>query len=84
MILDNLPITTYDLVENPDSVRPGYEVGFEQDGKYYINNHLMFTILLHRTNGQYSRIQKDYAAIEAAAAVEVLHPSPHVTLCNTA
>ena len=71
MILDNLPITTYDLAENPDSVRPGFEVGFEVDGTYYINNHLMFTILLHKTNGQYSRAQRDYAAIEAAAAVEV-------------
>ena len=72
MILDNLPVTTYDLAENPDSIRPGFEVGYEQDGKYYVNNHLMYSILLHKTNGQYTRAQKDFAEIEAAAVVEVM------------
>ena len=71
LILDNLPITTYDLEENPESIRPGYEIGFAVDGKYYLNNHLMFKILVHKTNGQYSKARKDMAELEAAAVVEV-------------
>lgn len=27
LILDNLPITTYDLEDEPESIRPGYQVG---------------------------------------------------------
>ena len=71
LILDNLPITTYDLEENPESIRPGYEIGFAVDGKYYLNNHLMFKILVHKTNGQYSKARQDMAELEAAAVVEV-------------
>ena len=71
LILDNLPITTYDLEENPESIRPGYEIGFSVDGKYYLNNHLMFKILVHKTNGQYSRAREEMAELEAAAVVEV-------------
>ena len=71
LILDNLPVTTYDLEENPESVRPGYEVGYEKDGKRYVNNHLMFKILVHQTNGQYTKARENMAEIEAAAIVEV-------------
>lgn len=71
LILDNLPVTTYDLEENPESVRPGYELGYEKDGKRFINNHLMFKILVHQTNGQYTRAKENMAEIEAAAIVEV-------------
>lgn len=71
LILDNLPVTTYDLEENPESVRPGYELGYERDGKRFINNHLMFKILVHQTNGQYTRAKENMAEIEAAAIVEV-------------
>ena len=71
LILDNLPVTTYDLEENPESVRPGYEVGTVKDGKRYVNNHLMFKILIHQTNGQYTKAREDMAEIEAAAIVEV-------------
>lgn len=73
LILDNLPVTTYDLEDNPESVRPGYEVGYEADGKYYINNHLMFKILVHQTNGQYKRMREQMAEMEAASSVEVSH-----------
>lgn len=71
LILDNLPVTTYDLEENPESVRPGYELGYEKDDKHYVNNHLMFKILVHQTNGQYTRAKENMAEIEAAAIVEV-------------
>ena len=71
MILDNLPVTAYDLEEAPESIRPGFELGYEVDGKFYVNNHLVFTILYHRTNGQYTRAQQDLAEIEAASVVEV-------------
>ena len=43
------------------------------DGKYYLNNHLMFKILVHRTNGQYTRARENMAVeLEAAAVVEVM------------
>ena len=72
LILDNLPITTYDLEESPESIRPGFEVGYAADGRYYINNHLMFKILVHRTNGQYTRARESAVELEAAAVVEVM------------
>ncbi len=60
MILDNLPITTYDLEKQPDSVRPGFEVGTydKKADKYYVNNHLMFKVLVHESNGQYARLRQ--------------------------
>ncbi|EFN55304.1 hypothetical protein CHLNCDRAFT_134265 [Chlorella variabilis] len=70
LILDNLPITTYDLELDPESVRPGYEVGYQVDDKYYVNNHLMFKVLVHETHGQYTMSKQDEAEVEAAAAVE--------------
>ena len=82
LILDNLPITTYDLAENPESIRPGYEVGYERDGKYYLNNHLMFKILVHKTNGQYTRARENMAEIEAAAVIEVRHALLSLRACS--
>lgn len=70
LILDNLPITTYDLEQDPESVRPGYEVGYKAGDRYYVNNHLMFKVLVHETNGQYSRFMQNQAELEAAAAAE--------------
>ena len=41
-------------------------------GKYYLNNHLMFKVLVHETNGQYTLGKgQSEAELEAAAAVEV-------------
>lgn len=54
MILDNLPVTVYDLEdENQDFVRPGFELGYTENGKYYIYNHLLFNILISATHGEY-------------------------------
>ena len=39
--------------------------------KFYVNNHLMFKILVHETNGQYTRSKQSSAELEAASAVEV-------------
>ncbi len=47
------------------------QVGYEEGGKYYINNHLMFKILVHRTNGQYTRSRENMAELEAASIIEV-------------
>ena len=117
LILDNLPITTYDLELDPESgaqgagrgrqgstaqrrmpplgprqtipdpaltppplrspgrppraVRPGFEAGYIVDKKFYVNNHLMFKVLVHESNGMYSRMKQEEAELEAAAAVEV-------------
>jgi len=70
LILDNLPITTYDLELDPESVRPGFEVGYKVGDKYYVNNHLMFKVLVHESNGQYARMRQNEAELEAAAAAE--------------
>lgn len=70
LILDNLPITTYDLEQDPESVRPGFEVGFQVGKRFFVNNHLMFKILAHESNGQYSNIRKDEAELEAAISAE--------------
>lgn len=70
LILDNLPITTYDLEQDPESVRPGFEVGYRVGDRYFVNNHLMFKILVHESNGQYSRLRAAEAELEAAAAAE--------------
>ncbi|KAL6780112.1 EMP70 [Auxenochlorella protothecoides x Auxenochlorella symbiontica] len=70
LILDNLPITTYDLELDPESVRPGYEVGYKLKDKYYVNNHLMFKVLVHESDGRYSRVAGD-ASLEAAAASDL-------------
>ncbi|KAI7844812.1 hypothetical protein COHA_001692 [Chlorella ohadii] len=71
LILDNLPITTYDLELDPESVRPGFEVGYQVKDKYYVNNHLMFKILVHETNGQYTLGKRaSDAELQAAANIE--------------
>ena len=51
------------------------QVGYQEGGKYYVNNHLMFKILIHKTNGQYTRTRKNMAELEAAAIIEVAHLS---------
>ena len=75
MLLDGLPLTTYDLAENPASIRPGFDVGFEVDGTHYINNHLMFTVLLHK---QHPRSDSSQHAPMAAVRVS-LHASGCLT-----
>ncbi|KAK9828352.1 hypothetical protein WJX74_010345 [Apatococcus lobatus] len=73
LILDNLPVTTNDLdEESAELMRPGFDIGSEDSGNFYVNNHLMFKILVHKTNGQYTRAQKqmNIAEIEAAAEAE--------------
>lgn len=34
-------------------MRPGYELGFKDNGKYYIFNHLVFNVLVTRSHGEY-------------------------------
>jgi hypothetical protein len=63
------------------AVRPGYEVGYKVDDKYYVNNHLMFKVLVHETNGQYTLSQQSEAELEAAAAVEVRGVGAWLALC---
>lgn len=55
MILDNLPVTVYDLLdEHQEFLRPGFELGYkDDDGKYYIYNHLVFNILISVSHGEY-------------------------------
>lgn len=53
------------------AVRPGFDVGYQMDKKFFVNNHLMFKILVHETYGQYTRSARNGVELEAAAAVEV-------------
>lgn len=65
MILDNLPVTTYDLTANAGFILGGYEIGFRSRGKYYINNHLVFNILVHPVTSEEENHQSQ-ANIESA------------------
>ncbi len=76
LILDNLPITTYDLERGPESVRPGFDLGFWADDRHFVNNHLMFKVLVYKTNGQYTRARKRFEEMEAASVVEVPPSAP--------
>ncbi|KAI8465394.1 MAG: Endomembrane protein 70-domain-containing protein [Monoraphidium minutum] len=58
MILDNLPVTVYDLQNDNEFVRPGFELGYVDGGKYYIYNHLRFNVLVHPTHGEYLRARQ--------------------------
>lgn len=62
-------------------------MGFWADDKHFINNHLMFKILVYKTNGQYTKARKRYEDLEAAAVVEVATPTtsfplPHRCHCR--
>jgi len=50
---------------------PCPQVGYSAGGKYFVNNHLMFKVLVHRTNGQYTRSRENMAELEAASIIEV-------------
>lgn len=61
MILDNLPVTVYDLLdEDQEFVRPGFELGYKENGKYYVYNHLVFNILTYQTHGEYTAAKDKY------------------------
>ncbi|KXZ49791.1 hypothetical protein GPECTOR_19g242 [Gonium pectorale] len=71
MILDNLPVTVYDLLdEKNEYVRPGFELGYKKDGKYYINNHLVFNVLIYMTHGEYTAARAQYAKSMAMDAID--------------
>lgn len=56
-------------------VRPGFDLGIEEDGRYYIHNHLQFNILYHKTHGEYMRARagyKDAAVLENIDARKLL------------
>jgi len=50
LIMDNLPCATkFELPDtNEVQYEPGYRLGFEKDGKSYINNHLKFSLKYHK------------------------------------
>lgn len=46
-LLDNLPVTTALLEENPGNIVTGFPLGYARDKSYYIYNHLIFKVLVH-------------------------------------
>ncbi|PRW57442.1 Transmembrane 9 superfamily member 4 isoform B [Chlorella sorokiniana] len=71
--LDGLPITTYDLQQHSERVRPGFEVGYELGGKFYINNHLMFLVLVNEVGSQ-DQLGTMASAAANGQAVDRLQP----------
>ena len=55
MILDNLPVTTYDLTAKQGFILGGFKLGFRYQGKTYIHNHLVFNILVHPVTEEYDK-----------------------------
>lgn len=56
-------------------MRPGFELGYEEDGKFYVFNHLQFNILVHPTHGEYMRARqgfKDAAVLDNIDARRML------------
>ncbi|EFJ42043.1 hypothetical protein VOLCADRAFT_77298 [Volvox carteri f. nagariensis] len=66
LILDNLPVTVYNLLDETEFLRPGFEVGYKVGDKYYINNHLVFNVLVYQTHGEYTAARKQYVKSELA------------------
>jgi hypothetical protein len=62
-------------LQQNEFVRPGFELGFKVNGKYYIRNHLQFNILVHPTHGEYMRARqgaKDGAVLDNVNARKLL------------
>jgi transmembrane 9 superfamily protein 2/4 len=61
--------------QNQEFVRPGFELGYKEDGKFYVFNHLQFNILVHPTHGEYMRARqgfKDAAVLDNIDARRML------------
>lgn len=66
MVLDNLPVTTSDLASEATTfVTTGFRLGYGKDEKFYINNHLRFRILVHKTKKDYSDHKGEESAVIA-------------------
>ena len=46
-LLDNLPVTRFVLEKDPGDVIQGVPIGFEENGQYYVYNHILFKVLYH-------------------------------------
>jgi hypothetical protein len=44
--------------QNAEFVRPGFELGYSEGGRYFVYNHLRFNVLVHPTHGEYTRARK--------------------------
>jgi hypothetical protein len=56
-------------VQGPTHLRPGYELGVTSNKKdYYIFNHLVFNVLIHKSHGEYTRAQN--SAFTSSIAVD--------------
>lgn len=59
-------------LQNEEFVRPGFELGYKENGKYYIYNHLVFNVLVHKTHGEYTRARANSALIDGLDARKLL------------
>eukprot|EP00892_Ulva_mutabilis_P012316 jgi/Ulvmu1/9457/UM052_0023.1 len=67
MVLDNMPITTYDLtqVQGMAHLQPGFELGAVSGKDHVIFNHLAFNVLIHKTHGEYTNAARTSAMANA-------------------
>jgi hypothetical protein len=56
------------LLQEAANVLTGFELGWKEENKYYIRNHLQFIVLVHPTRGEYHIMP---ARIDAAAGTSV-------------
>lgn len=69
MILDNLPVTTYDLTKKHGYIQTGFQLGLKIKGKHYIHNHLAFNVLIHPTKGEYVKQYAEQQSIAEANSI---------------
>lgn len=57
-LVDNLPCTTRYLIENTNEViyENGYRLGWEDNGHYYVNNHLDMILRYHQPTPDVYRV----------------------------
>lgn len=54
-------------------VRPGFELGYRKGKQYYVNNHLVFNVLVYLTHGEYTAARDSYAKSVALDALDNRH-----------
>jgi Endomembrane protein 70 len=55
-------------LQGPTHLRPGYELGAQSGKDFYVFNHLVFNVLIHQTDGSYTRSQS--SAFASSLAVD--------------
>jgi hypothetical protein len=52
------PTRSFFTAQEPQQVRPGFELGYTANNKYYIYNHLVLNVLIHQVSGDFLRAKQ--------------------------